>query len=171
MLLFQGPRPWISIFSRLCHSSCLCISIFKRILGSVSAGKWAYSGQGSPVHARTPDIEVPLVNYPERGEEVAFCQRRHVHIVDFCTWENKFTARRKMKRAKKAWWSEGSRGEQTGKAPASTNKDTWEGSGRKCWLFFCSSTASSVESINPLEIFSWTPLAFNPWSLESRALP
>lgn len=107
MLLFQGPRPWISIFSHLCHSSCLCISIFKCILGFVSVGKWAYSGQRSPVHARTPDVEVPLVNYPEGGEEVAFCQRRHVHIVDFCTWENTFTARRGIKTAKKAWWSGG----------------------------------------------------------------
>lgn len=170
MFLFQGPRPWISNLSCLCHS-CVYVFLYLNVYLTLWAiDSWAYSGQGSPVHARTPDIEVPLVNYPEGGEEAAFCQRRHVHIVDFCTWENKFTAGRGITTAKKAWWSGESRGEEM-KAPASTNKDTWEDSGRKCWLFFCSSAASSVESINPLEIFSWTPLDFSPWSLDSRALP
>lgn len=44
-----------------------------------------YSGQGSPVHARTADVEMSPVDHPERGEEVAFGQRRHVHIVDLGT--------------------------------------------------------------------------------------
>ena len=33
------------------------------------------------------------------------------------------------------------------------------------------SMLSSVESVSSLEIFSWTPLAFSPCSLVSRALP
>lgn len=41
---------------------------------------------------------------------------------------------------------------------------------QKNWQCFAS-VSSSVESIIPLEIFSWIPFAFSPCSLDSRALP
>lgn len=46
-----------------------------------------YSGQGSPVHACTADVEMSPVDHPEGGQEVAFGQRRHVHIVHLSTFK------------------------------------------------------------------------------------
>lgn len=73
-----------------------------------------------------------------------------------------------MERESERWTEPDKEGERA--ACLNTDTQNVEQSESKSWLCLAS-VSSSVESIIPLEIFSWILLAFSPCSLDSRALP
>lgn len=60
----------------VCEGLCVFLCVLCWVVGL------GYCGQRSPVHAGAADVDVSPVDHPEGGEQVAFGQRCHVHIVD-----------------------------------------------------------------------------------------
>lgn len=106
--LFQGPR--ISIFSRLCHSSCSCISVLKRILGCVSV-QW-------------PRISSPCWRSRYRSASCRLPRRRRgggLLSAPSCSHSGLLHLRKQV-HSKHKMMEWGRRREETAKAPASARQ-------------------------------------------------